>query len=231
MTRRRDFLTGIAAIAAGAGITGVAVPAQRPDTVLAGLIAEWLPAREAHLEAIAAHGAAEARAKARYPAKVESWLSWREKNHPNGKHPIVPIVENPSPQMRALHAEMLKFPLDEAGKRHLPTEFMMKIADAIVAEENEYYAEIEPAYDQLLAQRRAAIAAIDAEEHVAALAEARFAAWDRANVAHEAVLFYEPASPAEFMIKAVTLLQSPFGGHDTTATAARSTASLPMPNG
>lgn len=213
MTRRRDVLAGIAAIASGVGITGAsAAVAQRPDKVLHDAIAQYLKATEDRRATEAAWTGAFERATARYPAEIEKWVTWRERNHPGGKRLVIPFTESTSPRMLPLRAELDAWNRDAPDCKVIPNErdFFRRVAEAHFADEEEYYASIRSEYDLLIADRQAAIAAIDGEENLGPLGDFDSIAYTRRSEAYYALLACRPTTWAAFAIKAQAVLQTPW---------------------
>ncbi len=216
MTRRRDVLTGIAAIVAGAGITGAAAAvAQRPDKALHDAIAQYLKATEDRRASEAAWNAAQKRATARYPAKLPDWLPWARANHPEGEFdPLGDRATLTHQAMEAMEAHLAGIKEGASIGRLADDEELIRLQRAVFtagdADKIAYYAETRAPYDQLVAERRAAIVAIDAEEGLPALDATDTVAYERRCAAHDALLACRPTTWAAFAIKTQTLLQTPW---------------------
>lgn len=212
MNNRRDFLGGLVGVTAAAGTVAAAVASPDPDADLDRLIADWLAAHAAHQAACEAEDVATERFAAQCPPEPPPWPTWARANHPSGAfdpfgdravltHPAIAAID-------AYHAAA------KATKPPGTDPELTRLQEALFAagktDAANYYAEIRPVYDRLVAENEAAADAIHEAEGLAALDDARAAAWAAADAAHEALLGYRPLTASGFLRKAAALLKSPF---------------------
>ncbi len=212
MRSRRQILSGLAAVAAGTGITVTAAPvgAARPGNAVYAAIAANRDAWAVCWRAAQTEAEGEARASARRPAPLPNWRDWLKANRPE----VAALDSDPCAGARCQAvlaeleaAEARPEGLDEAGRhqfaRHLITAMVVDREDG-----SDATSEARAAYEALQVDRGNAIAAINEAEGVDAAGEAAEAAYaDMANV-RCALLAARPVTAAGFVAKVHALLTS-----------------------
>lgn len=206
MTARREFLAGLAGVTVAAGAVVAAGASPDPDAALFALVDD-LQRATAEVER-AAHRwyDAQERASARIPP-LPDWRAWAEANHPRGPflnhggsvgHGVLVDLLRRLPAMAGGNIDISK--VDWEGRDG------EAIADAMVKAEREYYAELRPAYDAMVAEHRATVAKIDEAEGVTTADEAVAEAERCQGEALAALQACRPKTPSGFVQKVAALM-------------------------
>ncbi len=210
MTSRRQVLAGLAAVAAGAGITtAAAVEADRPaETAMQSAITAFRAAWGEHVATSRAAIKAEGRVMKRRGKAPPKWEDWLVKHHPTG-----PYLGNgdpaASPARSDLFALLSDLPLNDRGGIVWKGAYAEALAAGMVSAEAAYYAPIRPIYDAIVDQFNAGWERVADEENLADMEGEADAAFDRMGEALAVLLEVRPRTAAEFVAKVQAVLINP----------------------